>query len=227
MENILCIIPARSGSKGIIDKNIKNYKGKPLFAWSIEQAKQSKYNMRIIVTTDSEKYACIANKYGAETPFLRPINIALDNSLDIDFIRHCVEWLEINEKYKPNIILQLRPTSPERKVEDINKALDIFIKNIDKYDSLRSVIKFSKSPYKMYNIIDDNLYPLFKSVNNITEPYNNLRQNLPDTYIHNGYIDILNVNILKKNTISGDRILPYVMSDDDNIDIDYCEDWKY
>lgn len=84
---ILCLIPARSGSKSIPHKNIKLLNNKPLLAYSIEQAKNSKYNMRIIVTTDSLKYASIANKYGAETPFIRPKNISQDNSTDLEFIK--------------------------------------------------------------------------------------------------------------------------------------------
>ena len=85
---ILCIIPARSGSKGIPHKNIKNLCGKPLLSWSIEQAQKSKHYMRIIVTTDSEEYAEIARKYGAETPFIRPKEISQDLSTDLEFIQH-------------------------------------------------------------------------------------------------------------------------------------------
>ena len=85
---ILCLIPARSGSKGIKHKNIRNLSGKPLMAWSIEQAKNSKHSMRIIVTTDSEEYAKIARDYGAETPFLRPSKISQDLSTDLEFIKH-------------------------------------------------------------------------------------------------------------------------------------------
>ena len=85
---ILCIIPARSGSKGIPHKNIKLFHNKPLLAWSIIQAQQSKYNMRIIVSTDSENYSNIANDYGAETPFLRPSEISQDSSTDYECIKH-------------------------------------------------------------------------------------------------------------------------------------------
>ena len=124
---ILCLIPARSGSKSLPHKNIKLLNNKPLLAYSIEQAKNSKYNMRIIVSTDSKEYSDIANKYGAETPFLRPKEISQDNSTDFEFIKHAIEWLKENENYYPDIILQLRPTQPDRKVSDIDKCLDIFI----------------------------------------------------------------------------------------------------
>lgn len=226
--NILCIIPARSGSKGIMNKNIKILNGKPLIAWSIEQAKESKYidNMRIIVSTDSQKYANIAESYGAEVPFLRPDNISEDTSTDYECIKHCVDWLKKNDKYTPDIIVHLRPTQPKRRVYDIDICIDTYIKNKEKYDSLRSVILFKKSPYKMYRIENEALVPLFHEVDNIKEPYNQCRQILPQCYLHNGYIDILKIETLDNGTISGDRIYPYVMKEEDNIDIDTDDDFN-
>lgn len=224
MLEILCIIPARSGSKGIIDKNIIDYNGKPLLSWSIIQAKNSKYKMKIIVSTDSEKYKKIAIEYGAEVPFLRPPEISQDLSTDFECINHCVKWLEKNENYKSDIILHLRPTSPNRSVTLIDDCLDNFIKNRSNYDSLRSVIPIDKSPFKMYKIANDHLLPLFRSIDDIYEPYNHARQILPQCYLHNGYIDILNTNILQYSTISGNKILPYVMNEEHNIDIDNPKD---
>ena len=226
MVEILCIIPARSGSKGIQNKNIIEFKGKPLLAWSIEQAQKCDYNMKIIVSTDSEEYANIATKYGAEVPFLRPPEISHDLSTDFEFINHCVDWLKTNENYTCDIILQLRPTSPTRKIEDLNRALNLFIKNRDKFDSLRSVIPFEKSPFKMYLLNDKKLTPLFDKVNNIQEPYNKPRQILPQSYLHNGYIDILNTSILNENTITGKNILSFIMEEKNNIDIDVISDLK-
>jgi CMP-N-acetylneuraminic acid synthetase len=224
--NILCIIPARSGSKGLPNKNIINFKGRPLLAWSIYHAQQSKYNkqIKIIVSTDSKEYANIAKKWGAECPFLRPPEISGDLSTDFECIQHCVDWLERNEQYFTDFILHLRPTQPLRKIEDLDKCIELFIKKRNNYDSLRTVIPFKKSPYKMYRIKNDELTPLYKEINNMKEPYNMARQILPQCYLHNGYIDILNRNILKKGTISGDKIYAYVMNENDDIDIDYKED---
>jgi CMP-N-acetylneuraminic acid synthetase len=134
--------------------------------------------------------------------------------------------LKINENYSCDIILQLRPTSPTRNVEDINKALKLFIKNKEKFDSLRSVIPFEKSPFKMYSLNDNKLIPLFNEVNGIKEPYNQPRQILSQCYLHNGYIDILNTTILSENTISGKNILPFIMDDNNNLDIDVISDLK-
>ena len=174
---ILCLIPARSGSKGVPHKNIRELAGKPLIAWSIEQAKQSKHKMRIIVSTDSEEYCEIAKRYGAETPFLRPKEISQDLSTDLEFIEHALGELK-KENYFPDFIVQLRPTYPTRTVKNLDETIDIFIENRDKYDSLRTVISFEKSPYKMYRIENNILEPLFREVNGIKEPYNQCRQNL-------------------------------------------------
>ena len=226
MTKILCLIPARSGSKGIPHKNIKDFKGKPLLAWSIEQAQNSKYQMKIIVSTDSKKYRKIAIKYGAEAPFLRPSEISQDLSTDFECIKHALDWLKTNEKYSPDIILHLRPTQPCRKVDDIDACLDIFINQREKYDSLRTVVPFGKSPYKMYSITNNTLTPLFQTYKNINEPYNQCRQKLPQCYLHNGYIDILNAKNIDKNMLSGEKIYPYVMKKTDTIDIDTNEDWE-
>ena len=231
---ILCLIPARSGSKGILDKNIKILNGKPLIAHSIDQAKETKYyknnQMRIVVTTDSEKYANIAKEYGAEIPVLRPSEISQDLSTDFEFMKHMIDYLKENENYNPDMILQLRPTQPIRKIEDINKCLDLFIENYQNYDSLRTIVPYDKSPFKMYEVKNNILTPLFKTLTinetNIIEPYNQCRQLLPQTYLHNGYIDILKPYLLNDNKISGDKIYPYVMNKEDTIDIDTLEDWN-
>lgn len=225
MKQILCLIPARSGSKGIPDKNIKEFNGKPLISWSIEQAQKSKHDMRIIVSTDSEEYAEIAINYGAETPFIRPKEISGDLSTDYEFIGHALNYLKQTENYIPDIVLQLRPTQPCRKVSTIDECLDIFISNMDNYDSLRTVVPFEKSPFKMYTILNNNLKPLFNKVNEIDEPFNQCRQVLPQSYLHNGYIDIFKASIVNYGTISGNNIYPYVMDINDTIDIDYMDDW--
>ena len=221
---ILCLIPARSGSKGIRHKNIKKLCGKPLIAWSIEQAKKSKHQMRIIVSTDSEEYRKIALEYGAEVPFLRPKEISQDLSTDFEFIEHSLNELE-KENYIPDFIVQLRPTYPTRKIEILDETIDLFIKNRVEYDSLRTIIPFDKSPYKMYTIDNNILQPLFKKIDNLEEPYNHCRQNLPQTYLHNGYIDILNSSIVKLGMISGEKIYPYLMSKNEYHDIDYENDF--
>jgi N-acylneuraminate cytidylyltransferase len=216
--------------------------GKPLLTWGIYQAKQSKYlkNMRIIVSTDSKEYAQIAAEHGAETPFLRPKEISHDRSLDVEWAQHALQWLKKNEGYVPDIILQLRPTQPCRKVEDIDRCLDIFIDVRDRYDSLRTVFRSDLYEPKMYTIVDNVLKPIFKEINGIREPYDGPRQNFPENiidyyteeqkrserYMHNGYIDIFNATIVATGSVSGEIIYPYIMKSTDNIDIDTEETWR-
>jgi CMP-N,N'-diacetyllegionaminic acid synthase len=224
---ILALIPARSGSKGIKGKNIKLFNGKPLIHWSINLAKKCKHITRVICSTDSFDIAKIANESGAEIPFLRPKKISQDLSTDFDFIHHCLKYLYENETYKPDLIIQLRPTYPTRNLEILNKSIELFKKNYDNYDSLRTVIKNEKSPFKMYIINKHNLQPLFKTINNIKEPYNKCRQELPITYLHNGYIDIMKYDtIMKLNSVTGDKIYPFIMNKNEYHDIDTLEDWE-
>ena len=229
MTKILCLIPARSGSKGLPDKNIKIMVDKPLMAWSIEQAKDTEYykrgNMRIVVSTDSEVYKDIGLKWGAEVPFLRPKLISKDDSTDLMFIKHALNWLEKNQQYKPDYILHLRPTQPCRKKSLIDDCLNKFIGPGSKFDSLRTVISTEKTPYKMYSKVDNELIPLFNNVHGLLEPYNMGRQYLPKTYLHNGYVDIIKSDLLKTERLSG-KILAYEMGEQDNIDIDTIKDWQ-
>ena len=224
---VLALIPARGGSKGIKMKNIKEFRGKPLIYWSIKLALDCKVVNRVIVSTDNENIKRVAEECGADVPFLRPKEISGDLSTDYEFIKHCLDYLKENGEDEPDIIVQLRPTYPTRKLDILNETLDIFIKNLDNYDSLRTVYEMEKSPYKMYNIEDGELKPLFKEVKGIKEPYNQCRQLLPKTYIHNGYIDLIKTEIVeKKGSITGDRIYPYLMSKEEYHDIDTEKDWK-
>jgi N-acylneuraminate cytidylyltransferase len=222
---ILAIIPARGGSKGIPRKNIKPFNSKPLIYWSIDQAKRSKYITRIIISTDDDEIKNIGLKYGAEVPFLRPTDISDDLSTDYEFMDHCINWLKTNEKKLPDLIIQLRPTYPTRSVKIIDKCIEKLI-NVRNYDSLRTVIPFEKSPYKMYRINNNTLNPLFEEVNGLKEPYNRCRQELPQTYLHNGYVDIIwTKTIIEKRSITGNKIYPYIMSGNEYHDIDTYDDW--
>jgi CMP-N-acetylneuraminic acid synthetase len=223
---IVAIIPARSGSKGICHKNIKLYRGLPLLAHSVLQAKESKYISEVYVSTDSKKYKEIAINYGALVPYLRPDDISDDLSPDIDLFKHFLEWYKENNLEYPDIIVQLRPTYPNRTCELLDNCIETFISNYENYDSLRTVIPLNKSPYKMYYIDEKNiLIPYLLKFNNIVEPYNQARQLLPQTFLHNGCIDIVKTNvIISKNLLSGNNIYPFIMDENENNDIDTEED---
>jgi N-acylneuraminate cytidylyltransferase len=225
--NIVALIPARCESKGIINKNIKLYKGIPLLAHSIKLAKECSYIKDVYLSTDSEEYQKIGLEYGSSVMPLRPKSISDDLSPDIDCFNHLLEWIKGNNMIIPDIIVHLRPTYPNRTINLLNNCIEIFLKNYNNYDSLRTVIPFKKTPYKMYYIDENNnLTPYIKTHQILKEPYNQARQNFPDTYIHNGCIDIVNTNIIiKDNLLSGNKILPFIMDEHDNNDIDDLDDF--
>ena len=221
--NIVALIPARSGSKGIKDKNIKLYKGIPLLAHSIKIGLESEYIKDVYVSTDSLEYQEIALKYKAKITPLRSSDISDDLSPDIDTFKHFINTLNLP---LPDIIVQLRPTYPNRDIKTVNECIKIFINNYDKYDSLRTVIPISKTPFKMYYVDNDKLVPYLTEYKDYIEPYNQARQIFPVTYLHNGYLDIIKTNIiLSQNLLSGNNILPYIMKSDQLDDIDNLEDF--
>ena len=219
---IVAIIPARSGSKRIPFKNIKKYAGYPLIYWSIQLAKSSPYIDDVVVSTDCEDIANISKQYGASVPFIRPKHISGDLSTDYEFMEHFIK----NTHNIPNIIVHLRPTYPNRQLDILNDCITKFIDVINEFDSLRTVCTVDKPPFKMYSIENNQLIPLFSSINSINEPYNMPAQLLPISYWHNGYIDIIKVEtILDQKSMSGTKIYPYIMDKKEIDDIDTIEEW--
>ncbi|MCJ7433661.1 MAG: acylneuraminate cytidylyltransferase [Anaerolineales bacterium] len=229
MTEILALIPARGGSKGIPHKNIRNFAGYPLIAWSIAAAKQSKMITRIIVSTDDEEIAAVARECGAETPFLRPAELAQDKSTDLPVFEHALKWLKEAESYKPEIVVQLRPTSPIRPRGMVDAAINILINHKDA-DCVRGIVLATQNPHKMWRFDGDNkpMKPLLK-VEGIAEPYNAPRQILPPIYWQTGHIDAIRVSIIaKKHSLTGDVIYPLIIDPRYTVDIDSLPDWaKY
>lgn len=206
--SIIAIIPARSTSKEVRNKNIVKIKGKELISYTICCALKSKLIDRVIVSTDSKKYAKIASQYGAEVPFLRPKNISLDKSTDITFFKHALDWLKENENILPKLFVHLRPTTPFRNPKVVDTAIKEFLKG--KYTALRSCHVMSESSYKTFEIKKKKLVMLCSNDNNI-ELANRNRQLFPTTYNANGYIDIIKPElILKKNMIHGNNVLGFI-----------------
>ncbi len=227
--DILAVIPARGGSKEIPNKNIVNYIGQPLISHSIKQALESKYITKVMVTTDSPKIKEISEKYGAWCPFLRPSEISDDMSTDYQFFEHLLKWLIDNNYKLPKILVQLRPTYPNRQVSVIDEMISTYMNKeiYDKYDSLRTVIPYQvkKSPFKMYLVDNQVLEPLFPTLKGLKEPYNLPRQLFPEIYSSNGYMEIIKPEtILDKKSVSGDLIFPWVMDSSEINDIDTWDD---
>ena len=162
-KKILAIIPARGGSKGLPGKNIKKLAGKPLIAWTIDQAKKSKYIDKLIVSTDSKEIAEISKKYGAEIPFLRSKKLAQDNSSIYDVIFDAINWFKKNN-IDFDLIILLEPTSPLRENNDIDNAVELFINNWDKANSLVSVSEIHlENPFITLKIKGKFIKPLLKT----------------------------------------------------------------
>jgi len=229
MTEILAIIPARGGSKGIPRKNIRNFAGYPLIAWSIAAAKQSASVTRGIVSTDDEEIAAVGREWGAETPFLRPAELAQDNSTDLPLFEQALKWLAENENYKPDVVIQLRPTSPIRPRGLIDDAVKILLDHKDA-DCVRGVVPAGQNPHKMWRFdnVSQPMKPLL-TVEGIAEPYNAPRQILPPVYWQTGHIDAIRVSTIhNKHSLTGDVIYPLVIDSKYTVDIDNLSDWaKY
>jgi N-acylneuraminate cytidylyltransferase len=197
-----------------------------LIAWSIAAAKQSESVTRVIVSTDDEEIAETAREYGAETPFLRPAELAQDKTTDLPVFEHALKWLEDTEAYKPEVVIQLRPTSPIRPRGLVDHAVKILLEHKDA-DCVRGVVLAGQNPHKMWRISyeDEPMTPLLQ-VEGIKEPYNAPRQILPPIYWQTGHIDAIRTStILQKQSLTGDKVYPLIIDPRYTVDIDTLADW--
>jgi N-acylneuraminate cytidylyltransferase/CMP-N,N'-diacetyllegionaminic acid synthase len=212
---MLALITARGGSKAIPGKNIKILAGKPLIAWTIEAAKKAESIDRVVVSTDDELIAKIAKEWGADVPFLRPSELAQDNSPSIDAVTHAVKWLAENENYQPEYVMLLQPTSPLRSAEDIQNVIE-FAKS-RQAESVVSVARADQHPYWMKTISSEG-----RLVNFMPESISfSRRQDLPAAYMLNGSIYLVKRDILiARNSLYTENTLAYVMPTERSMDID-------
>lgn len=229
MAEILAIIPARGGSKGIPRKNIRPFAGYPLIAWSIAAGRQAQYIERVVVSTDDEEIAAVARQYGAETPFLRPAELAQDDTTDLPVFEHALRWLAEHEGYQPEVVVQLRPTSPIRPPNCVDEAVRILLAHPEA-DSVRGVVPAGQNPHKMWRIKGEHgpMTPLLE-VPGIPEPYNAPRQSLPPIYWQTGHIDaIRTATILEGGSMTGGVVYPLLIDPRYSVDLDNLYDWaKY
>ncbi len=215
-KNILGLIPARGGSKGLPRKNIKSLLGKPLIAWTIEQALASKYLDRVVVSTDDKEIAEISKKYGADVPFIRPKELAEDNAKGIDVVLHAIDWFRENNKRKQyDLIMLLQPTSPLRITEDIDKAIELLF--LKEAKAIVSVCEVDHHPLWVNTLPEDGCMRNFIR----QEIMNKNRQELPVFYRLNGAIYLAYCNYLKEQKgFFGDKTFAYIMPRERSIDID-------
>ena len=217
---MIAIIPARGGSKGLPGKNIKLLNGKPLIAYTIDAALNSKEISRVIVSTDDAEIAEISKNYGAEIPFMRPDFLANDNAKSIDVYNYTIERLETDENTNINEIVVLQPTSPLRTSQHIDEAIEIYLeKNAD------SIISYCKEDHPIFwhkFITEDGKFEEIFS-----DDYQKNRQEIRSTYHPNGAIYILRKDILRKGTFYSNNSYVFVMDRNSSIDIDTLDDFKY
>jgi CMP-N,N'-diacetyllegionaminic acid synthase len=207
--NITAIIPARAGSKGVPAKNIRLLGGHPLLAYSIAAAALSERIDRVIVSTDSPEIAAIAKEYGAEAPFLRPAELARDDSTDLEFMIHAIDWLGEREGAIPDYLAQLRPTTPLREPALIDAAIVQLLNRADA-TSLRSAHPAPESPRKWFQRDGRGYFrSLFDHGDN--EALNQPRQAFPDAYIPDGYVDLVIPALIRESgRLYGERMLGFV-----------------
>jgi len=222
---VLAIVPARGGSKSIPRKNLRSFAGHPLLAYSIAAGRQAQSVARVIVSTEDEEIAAVARSYGAEVPFMRPPHLAQDDTPDYPVFLHALTWLAEHAGYRPQVIVQLRPTTPVRPPDCVDRAVGILLSQPEA-DSVRGVVPSGQNPYKMWRADSHGrLQPLL--LDGLHEPYNMPRQSLPPTYWQTGHIDAIRAStILEKNSLSGEIILPLFLDPRDTVDIDTVRDWQ-
>tara|TARA_B100001059_G_C17815219_1_gene574773 strand:- start:1643 stop:2347 length:705 start_codon:yes stop_codon:yes gene_type:complete len=220
---IICIITARSGSKGLKNKNIRKLKGLPLLAHTIRAAKKSKVFKHVILSTDSKFYAKIGSKFGAEVPFIRPKCLASSTAHHPQVVEHAVKYVEKRDKKLFDYVVMLQPTSPFRNSKHIIEAIKKFLK--EKNDSLISVKKQDYPPWWLFKLKNKKLKQFLKFKNK--NVFNLERQEFPGLFRPNGAIYVCKRDILfNGNLIDPKSCGYYVMDEKSSIDIDNLIDLK-
>ena len=219
------MIMARGGSKSIPKKNIKLLGGKPLIAHTIEKARAARYIDRLILSTDDNEIAQVARQYDCEVPFVRPAELAQDDTPDHPVVVHALEWLRDNENWRPDFIVHLRPTHPFRKTADIDKAVEMLAADKDA-DAVWTVAKPPVTPYKMFQASEKFLKPTL-TIAGEKETFNWPRQKLPAAYNHYGQVDVARYQtIMGKKSMCGENILPLFL-EGEIFDMDSPLDWEF
>lgn len=218
MTEVLALVPARGGSKGVPRKNLRTVGGRALVARSVDHARGSRRITRVVVSTDDAEIAAVGREAGAEVPFLRPAELAQDDTPDLPVFQHALRWLADREGYRPELVVHLRPTSPFREPALIDAAIEL-LEAHPEADALKSVALASQTPYKMWTVEGSFLRPLL-TLPGEPEPYNLARQLLPRVVWQNGYVDVLRpAVVLEQGLLHGRRILAFEVGAD-HVDVD-------
>ena len=216
-KKILGVIVARGGSKRLPGKNIRNLSGKPLIAWTIDSALQSKSFTRLIVSTDSENIASVAKRYGGDVPFIRPSQLATDASGPIEVLQHALLCLETHT-LKYDIVVLLQATSPFRTTKQIDDAIKLYLSS--NADTLTSLCVVKENAYYQVSLLNDgSIIPVIPNGHLLS------RKELPSLLIENGAIYILSATDIRNGNFYGEKTVGYPMDNYSSIDIDTMEDF--
>jgi CMP-N,N'-diacetyllegionaminic acid synthase len=209
-DEVWALVPARSGSKGIVDKNMQEIQGVSLLGLSVLAGTNSSSIDRCFVSTDSVMYAKEARRYGAEVPFIRPVDAATDSATDLDVFRHFLNWASENVDYLPRAIVHLRPTTPSREPSHVNEAVKLAIETMASVTAIRSVHLAPESPFKWF-LRDSNGYlTTFDQCRELDES-NRSRAEFEDVYIPNGYADVVfPLQIITTGLLHGNAVRPFL-----------------
>jgi CMP-N,N'-diacetyllegionaminic acid synthase len=226
MPNVVAFVPARSGSKRVVDKNVRVLGGHPLMAYTIAAARASGIFDAIICSTDSQDYAAIATHYGAEVPFLRSAEHATSTSPDVEWVDHALNALR-DQGRSFDCFSILRPTSPFRSADTIRRAWRGFLAE-QGVDSLRAVEKVSQHPGKMWVVRDNRMLPLLP-LSPEKQPWHSTQMAaLPEVWVQNASLEIAwSRLIFQGHNIAGVSVTPFFTDDEEGFDINTQYDWDY
>jgi N-acylneuraminate cytidylyltransferase len=223
-REVLAIVQARGGSKGLPRKNLRLLRGHPLVAYSIASARAARAVTRVVLSTDDEEIAEVGRAYGAEVPFLRPAELAEDDTPDYPLFEHAIGWLAAHENYHPQMVVQLRPTTPLRPRGMIDEAVRI-LQNDPQADCVRGVTIPKQTPYKMWRDGQQG-YIVALMDTEFAEPFNMPRQKLPVSYWQTGHVDVIRTTtITQKRSLTGTRVRPIMIDGNYCVDIDTLVDF--
>ncbi len=224
VPEVLAVVPARGGSKGLPRKNIRPLHGHPLLAYAIAAGIQAHRVSQTICSTDDREIQECAQAYGAEVPFLRPSSLAQDTSLDLPLFLQALQWFDEHQQWKPDIIVHLRPTSPIRFPGQVDTAIELLINNPEA-TSVRAVCPSPCTPYKMWRPGSRGsggeafMEPLLQ-LPGISEPFNHPRQELPMIWWQTGGLDVIRVSTILDGSMTGKNVLPLITDPNYAVDID-------
>jgi len=225
---VLGIVGIRSGSKGVPNKNIRNLSGTPLVGWVLDAALRSKSINRLVVSTDSEEYALIARTYGADVPYLRPPELAQDKSSEIDYVRHMLDWLDMNENYRPDIVVRMMATVPLQEPEDIDAVVQILRADLTA-DSAVVIAESRQHPLKALKIVEDGaggskLVTYFSDSGREVTPI--ARQSYQLAYHRANVIACRTPIIYTTHSLTGDTVRYHIIPQERAVDIDNLVDFS-